>query len=108
MENKNPMAVAGVSSGYVNCNDVASKIYEYLDGELTEDKRKAIQFHLDHCAPCVEVFEFENDLRKLVSCKCQEKVPDTLKQRIAAVISMEEQTTKLFYERTNSESDTDS
>ncbi len=97
--------VAGDYAEYPDCGDVASKIYEFLDGELTEDKRKAIQFHLDHCAPCVSVFEFESDLRKLVSCRCQEKVPDTLKQRIAAVISMEEQTTKLFYERTNVESE---
>jgi len=86
----NPMEVPqGGSSGYIDCRDVASKLYDFLDGELTDDKREAIKRHLDHCAPCIEVFEFEADLKKLVANKCQEKVPETLRQRIASVISIE-------------------
>jgi len=86
----NPMEVLqGESSGYIDCSEVASKLYNFLDGELTDEKREAIKRHLDHCAPCVEVFEFEADLKKLVANRCQEKVPETLRQRIASVISIE-------------------
>ncbi len=94
--NFDPMtAPKGGSYAHTDCVEAASQLYDFLDGELTEDKRQAIKMHLEHCAPCFEAFEFEADLKKLVATRCQEKVPETLKQRIAAVISIEEDSRSL-------------
>ena len=36
--------------------------------------------------PCLEAFDFEAELRQLLADKCRERVPDGLRERIAAVI----------------------
>jgi mycothiol system anti-sigma-R factor len=73
-----------------NCQEVIHRIYHFLDGELTPDKRAQIQHHLDDCPPCIEAFEFEAELRVLVSRGCREQVPEQLRLRIAALIDHDE------------------
>ena len=34
------------------------------------------------CTPCLEAFDFEAELRILVSTKCREEAPDALRQRV--------------------------
>ena len=59
-----------------DCQDALHELYGFLDGELTEDRRVAIQHHLDTCQPCAEPYDFEAELRAVVRRKCQEQVPD--------------------------------
>jgi mycothiol system anti-sigma-R factor len=63
-------------------------VYEYLDGELTVWKRRAITRHLDDCPPCAEGFTFEIDLRRVIASKCVEDVPVELKARIAIALGI--------------------
>jgi mycothiol system anti-sigma-R factor len=63
-------------------------VYEYLDGELTVWKRRAITRHLDDCPPCAEGFTFEIDLRRVIVSKCVEDVPTELKARIAMALGI--------------------
>jgi mycothiol system anti-sigma-R factor len=72
-----------------DCEEVIHRIYHFLDGELTQDKRAEIQRHLDECGPCIEAFEFELELRTLVSRGCREQVPEELRMRIAGLIDHE-------------------
>ena len=58
-----------------DCQDALHELYGFLDGELTEDRRVAIQHHLDTCQPCAEPYDFEAELRAVVRRKCQEQVP---------------------------------
>jgi len=44
---------------------------------------------LDDCPPCYEAFDFEAELRIVIARKCTEKVPESLKQRIADAITRE-------------------
>ena len=66
------------------------RVYEYLDGELTVWKRRAITRHLDECPPCAEGFTFEIEIRRVIVSKCVEEVPDDLKQRIAMALGIVE------------------
>jgi mycothiol system anti-sigma-R factor len=72
-----------------NCDDALHELYGYLDGELTAERRVSIQHHLDDCPPCYEAFDFEAELRIVIARKCTEKVPDSLKARIADAIRQE-------------------
>lgn len=36
----------------MNCREVARRIQTYLDGELDEARRSALQAHLDACVDC--------------------------------------------------------
>jgi mycothiol system anti-sigma-R factor len=54
----------------VDCDGAIHRVYEYLDGELTVWKRRAIARHLDECPPCAEGFTFELELRRVVVMSC--------------------------------------
>jgi mycothiol system anti-sigma-R factor len=64
-------------------------VYEYLDGELTMWKRRAIARHLDECPPCADGYLFEIELRRVVVAKCHEECPDELRARIARALNLE-------------------
>jgi mycothiol system anti-sigma-R factor len=66
-----------------NCDEALQELYTFLDGELTEQKRSKIKTHLDDCSPCLEVYDFEAELRMVIKHRCQEQVPDTLRQKVA-------------------------
>jgi mycothiol system anti-sigma-R factor len=69
-----------------DCNDALHELYTFLDGELTDEKRAQIKHHIDDCGSCLEVFDFEVELRHVVQRKCQESVPDALKAKIARAL----------------------
>jgi len=73
----------------MDCNHAIHRVYEYLDGELTVWKRRAIARHLDDCPPCAEGFTFELELRRVIVSKCREDVPLDLRARIAAALGLE-------------------
>lgn len=66
------------------CEEALTELYTFLDGELTVEKREHIRVHLDDCNPCLEQYDFEAELRTVISMKCKESVPQTLKDQIAA------------------------
>ena len=75
----------------MDCGQAHLHVYEYLDGELTVWKRRAITRHLDDCPPCAEGFTFELDLRRVIVSKCAEDVPEELKTRIARALGIVEE-----------------
>ncbi|CAB4623626.1 unannotated protein [freshwater metagenome] len=67
-----------------NCEQALAEVYTFLDGELTAEKRVLIAGHLDSCNPCFEAFDFEAELRMVISTKARsDEVPETLRIRIA-------------------------
>jgi mycothiol system anti-sigma-R factor len=71
------------------CQEAIHRLYHYLDGELTEERRRAIQAHLDECNPCLEAYDFEAELRSIVAGHCREQPPSTLRDRVAAALRSE-------------------
>ena len=64
------------------CQEALEELYTFLDGELTVEKREHIRVHLDDCNPCLEHYDFEAELRIVISKKCKEAVPQALKDKI--------------------------
>jgi mycothiol system anti-sigma-R factor len=79
--------------GDVDCDETIERLYHFLDGELTEERRIAIQRHLDECHHCLDAFDFEAELRQVIASKCRDKVPDNLRERVAEAIRREQSTT---------------
>jgi mycothiol system anti-sigma-R factor len=75
--------------GNVDCDGAIHRVYEYLDGELTVWRRRAITRHLDECPPCAQGFTFEIELRRIVVSKCHEEVPAELRARIAQALQID-------------------
>lgn len=80
----------GTGDEGVDCNETLYRLYTYLDGELTEERRHEIQRHLDECPPCFEAFDFETELRTVIAQRCKDHVPDTLRQRVHEALREEE------------------
>jgi mycothiol system anti-sigma-R factor len=72
-----------------DCNETLRELYQYLDGELTDEDRQHIQGHLDDCSPCLEAYDFEAELRLVVRHRCIEQAPESLRERIARVLEGE-------------------
>ncbi len=74
----------------MDCEYALLRVYEYLDGELTVWRRRAITRHLDECPPCAKGFVFELELRRIVVSKCREEIPPSLRLRIAQALGIVE------------------
>lgn len=75
---------ADPSSG--ECEEALRELYHYLDGQLTIERRTVIKTHIDFCGHCLSTYEFEFELRQVVSKRCSDQVPDALKARIFEAI----------------------
>jgi mycothiol system anti-sigma-R factor len=73
----------------MDCDGAIHRVYHYLDGEMTVWKRRAIKRHLDDCPPCAQGFDFEIELRQVISSKCRDDVPPDLKRRIAEALGVQ-------------------
>jgi mycothiol system anti-sigma-R factor len=69
------------------CEEALRTLYIYLDGELTLERRTAIKQHLSECAPCLQAFDFETELKSLVARSCRDQVPESLRHRIADALA---------------------
>jgi mycothiol system anti-sigma-R factor len=74
---------------HADCIEMLREVYVYLDGELTDERRSLIKQHLDDCPPCLDAFEFEDDLRAVIAHRCREQVPESLRRRIASAIGLD-------------------
>lgn len=81
------------------CRETIHQLYHFLDGELTGERRRQIELHLDDCIPCLEAFDFEAELRHVVASRCREELPRGLRERIAAAIRHEAGAEHLEQER---------
>ena len=76
-------------AGFVECDETIERLYFYLDGELTEERRVEIGRHLDLCGPCVGAYGFESELRNVIASRCKDHVPESLVARVAAALAEE-------------------
>lgn len=93
MPDEDEMDMPGDSWAGLDCKETVHRLYHYLDGELTDERRQYIVRHLDDCSPCLDAFDFEAELRKLIASRCKDQVPDRLRAQIAAAIDHEHRQT---------------
>jgi mycothiol system anti-sigma-R factor len=73
-----------------DCNETIERLYTYLDGELTVEKREVIHRHLEECSSCFQAVGFERELRIVIATRCTDRVPEELKERIKSALKAEE------------------
>jgi anti-sigma factor (TIGR02949 family) len=44
---------------HLDCRQTVELLYEFLDGELTPEVEAAIRHHLERCAGCLGLYDFE-------------------------------------------------
>jgi anti-sigma factor (TIGR02949 family) len=73
----------------IDCTKVLHALYEFLDGELTSERRQHIELHLNGCPHCFSAFDFEAELRIVVRSRLRAEVPADLRRRIVAALERE-------------------
>jgi mycothiol system anti-sigma-R factor len=72
----------------VDCSEVLQRVYVFIDNELEDASSEEIRHHLDECAPCLNQFDLERCVKKLVHRSCgDEHAPEALRQKILARIT---------------------
>ena len=66
----------------MNCAEMAERLYEYLDRELSAEEILEVKQHLAACPPCLRIFRYEEHMRRLVRQACSESAPESLRVRI--------------------------
>jgi len=68
------------------CREAVAELYAFLDGELDEMAMVQVEEHLRRCSPCLEAFDFETELRRVIVARCAEEVPPELRERFCALL----------------------
>jgi mycothiol system anti-sigma-R factor len=72
----------------VDCGEVLKRVYSFIDNELESASVDEIRQHLEECGPCLEQFDLERSLKKLVHRSCTgEHAPEGLRERVLLRIS---------------------
>ena len=72
----------------VDCREVITEVYLYLDLECSDERRRVIKHHLDECSPCLREYGIEQEVKALVARCCgQEKAPEEMLARLRAKLS---------------------
>ena len=67
------------------CAQTVKILSEFLDRELNSCEVQTVQGHLDRCPPCLNVFRFEERVRRLVRVHCVgDCAPTALRDQIMA------------------------
>ena len=72
----------------IDCDQILNEVYLFLDLECSDERRTAIQTHLDECGPCLRQYGIEQEVKALVARCCgAENAPEELKARLRAKLS---------------------
>lgn len=74
----------------VDCESVMRQLWDYLDGELTADRKTAIRSHLELCRRCHPQFRFEQAFLDAVAASAPaHSDPDRLRSKLLAALKDE-------------------
>ena len=74
----------------LDCDAVMRQLWDYLDGELTEERMAAIREHVALCARCYPQLEFERTfLATLDRARREHSDPERVKRRVMATLQAE-------------------
>lgn len=70
------------------CKAVRTKLFEYLDGELSEEQRSALEEHLGACAECRHLVELEKAFREIYVLPLRpDQAPAAVRERAARLLA---------------------
>ena len=74
----------------ITCRDCVKALYPYIDRELSDDDIEHVRQHIEACAGCLHIFQFEESVRRLVRVRCLEQgAPDSLRAKISLRLETE-------------------
>lgn len=69
-----------------NCDDVVAALADYVDDELTDDLRRALEQHLGQCRRCQVVYDSTRKTLKILTESESFELPERASERVVAHI----------------------
>jgi mycothiol system anti-sigma-R factor len=67
----------------VDCGEILQRVYVFIDNELEDASSDEIRQHLEECAPCLDQYDLERAVKKLVHRSCgSDRAPDSLREKV--------------------------
>jgi mycothiol system anti-sigma-R factor len=68
------------------CADFLERIVCLLDNELDRGEVAQVKAHLEECAPCLQSYDLQRQVKALVARSCHEEAPESLRERVRVQI----------------------
>jgi mycothiol system anti-sigma-R factor len=75
----------------ISCSEAVKRLWDYLDDNLTEADRKAVDEHLSLCRRCCGELEFAEELRRFLQSSAREQIPADVRARLDKALGELEQ-----------------
>lgn len=79
--------------GVIGCRDAVERLWAYLDDELDEAGRRAVDEHLAYCLRCCGEVAFARELRETLATRSTPDLPDDVRARLEGLIGHLEEPT---------------
>ncbi len=66
----------------LRCDRVIARLWEYVDGELTDAGAEEVRAHLEACARCFPQYDFQRAWLAFLRACAEQPVPPGLRQRV--------------------------
>jgi anti-sigma factor (TIGR02949 family) len=70
----------------IDCEQALKRIFEFIDHELDEERRLALQQHFHACRSCFSRMEFERRLKERMGGLREEEASPALDERIRILL----------------------
>ncbi|MCH7231649.1 zf-HC2 domain-containing protein [Glycomyces sp. L485] len=70
----------------IRCREVVERLWTYLDGDLEEADRLAIEEHLRLCVRCCGETAFAKEIRNTLATRSRPKMPDDVQRLLEQFI----------------------
>lgn len=82
-----PVAPPAGMAPMLDCESVMRQLWDYLDGELTTDRKSVIRTHLELCKRCHPQYRFEQSFLDAVAASAPaHSNPDRLRAKLLAAL----------------------
>jgi anti-sigma factor (TIGR02949 family) len=76
----------------IDCLEALDRLYEYLDEELTPVRAEEVRLHIEKCAPCFALSNFEDTYLRFLEARTRAQgAPEALRKRILHEILFEDE-----------------
>ena len=73
----------------INCCQLAELLFDYVSGELSDERRTLLEEHLRVCPPCMVYVETYRVTIRLTKCLKAAPMPPEVAQRLRAAVERE-------------------
>jgi len=70
----------------IDCKQALKRMLDFIDRELVDEDREAVERHLQTCRSCCSRMEFERELKRRLQALSSADVPSKTLDRIKALI----------------------